>query len=279
MRKNLVLLLAVLATLAFVGAGCSSTTDTTSTGGGSSTSTAGASGSSAPGTSASDLTGTITVSAAASLTAPFTTIGEDFMATNPDTTVELNFDSSGTLSKQILDGAPADVFASADQATMTKLTDAGLIAGEPPVFARNQLAIVVKEGNPKGITSLADLATAGTISLCGTEVPCGRYADQILREAGVTIAPDVITRGQNVKATLAAVAEGDADAGIVYVTDITGGTVEAVTIATAQNAVATYPIGVLQASTNAATAEAFLAYVLGAEGQAVLEAAGFLPPT
>ena len=268
MRKHVILLLVVLA----FAAGCSSSSDPTTDG------TGGGATSAATGSSASDVRGAITVSAAASLTAPFTTIGEDFMAANPDTEVTFNFDSSGSLSKQILEGAPADLFASADQANMTKLTDADLVAGTPEVFARNQLAIVVKKGNPKNIKTLADLATAGTISLCGSEVPCGTYADEVLVEAGVTIPADVITRGQNVKATLAAVAEGDADAGIVYVTDITSDTVEAVVIPSAENAIATYPIGVLAASTNQATAQAFLAYVLSDEGQAVLEAAGFLPP-
>jgi molybdate transport system substrate-binding protein len=252
------LLLALVASLALAGAGCASSNGAT---------TAGTGG------------GTITVSAAASLTASFTTIGEDFMAANPGTEVTFNFDSSGTLSKQILDGASADVFASADEANMAKLTDADLVAGTPDAFARNQLTIVVKKGNPRGVTTLADLATAGTIALCGSDVPCGRYADQILAGAGVTIPADRITRGQNVKATFAAVAEGDADAGIVYVTDVTGDRVDAIAIPDADNASATYPIGVLAASTNRSTAEAFMAYVLSDAGQAVLEAAGFLPPT
>ena len=269
MRSRPVPLLAALGFLVLLGAGC-----TTSTG----TADDATIGTERQRTSSAGAGGSITVSAAASLTAPFTTIGEDFMAANPGTEVTFNFDSSGTLSKQILEGAPADLFASADQANMAKLTDADLIAGEPEVFARNQLAIVVKKGNPRNIETLADLATAGTLSLCGSEVPCGRYADEILAGAGVTIPADVITRGQNVKATLAAVAEGDADAGIVYRTDITGDSVEAVVIPSADNAVATYPIGVLRASADRATAEAFMAYVLSDEGRAVLEAAGFLAP-
>jgi molybdate transport system substrate-binding protein len=277
-RKHLVLVVSVLASLALAGVGCSSnSTATTGTTGSGPMGTATAAGSMS-GSAIGSVTGTITVSAAASLTGAFTTIAEDFMATNPGAEVELNLDSSGTLSKQILEGAPADVFASADQANMTRLTDAGLIVGMPEVFARNQLAIVVKRGNPTGIASLADLPTAGTISLCGSEVPCGRYADEILTKAGVSIPPEVVTRGQNAKATLAAVAEGDADAGIVYVTDITGDGVEAVTIASAENAIATYPIAVVAASTNQATAAAFVAYLQSDEAQAVLEAAGFLPP-
>ena len=224
--------------------------------------------------------GTLTVSAAASLTEPFEKIGEAFRKANPGVTdVRFSFDSSSTLAKQILDGAPADVFASADEVNMTKLTDAHLVAGTPQVFARNRLAIVVKKGNPKGVRTLTDLATVDTVSLCGREVPCGKYADQVLQQAGVTIPTERITRGQNVKATLGAVADGDADAGIVYATDVTGERVEAVAIPDAQNAIATYPIAVVSAAGNPAAAQAFTAFVLGPEAQTILRQAGFLPPT
>jgi len=273
-RKQRSLLVAVLTCLAFAAASCSSTSTGTATTGPS----AKPSGSSTPAT-AGNATGAITVSAAASLTTPFKTIGEDFKKANPGVTdVKFNFDSSGTLATQIQGGAPADGYASADEANMKKLTDAGLIAGPPQVFARNQLTIVVKKGNPKNIKTLADLVTAGTISLCGADVPCGKYADQILEAANVTIPADKITRGQNVKAALSAVADGDADAGIVYVTDATGDKVQAVVIPDAQNAIATYPIGVVGASTNQATMQEFIAYVLSPPGQAPLKAAGFLPP-
>jgi len=224
--------------------------------------------------------GTLTVSAAASLTEPFKKIGDAFRKANPGMAdIRFSFDSSSTLATQIQDGAPADVFASADEANMKKLTDAKLVAGTPQVFARNRLAIVVKKGNPKGVKTLADLATVGTVSLCGSEVPCGRYADQVLQQAGVAIPTDRITRGQNVKATLGAVADGDADAGVVYATDITGDKVEAVAIPDAQNAIAAYPIAVLSAASNPAASQAFVAFVLGPEAQAILRQAGFLPPT
>jgi molybdate transport system substrate-binding protein len=270
-----------------VGAGCSSTTGPgpgtgtgIGTGSGGTTGGTNPGGLSAPATATGLATGAITVSAAASLTTPFKTIGDDFEKANPGVTdVTFNFDSSGTLATQIQGGAPADGFASADEANMKKLTDAGLIAGAPVVFARNQLTIVVKKGNPTNIETLTDLATAGTVALCAPDVPCGRYADQILETADVTIPTDKVTRGQNVKATLAAVSDGDADAGIVYATDVTGDRIEAVTIPDAQNAIATYPIGVVKASTNPATMEAFVAYVTSAPGQATLKAAGFLPPT
>ncbi len=146
--------------------------------------------------------------------------------------MSLNFDSSSTLATQILEGAPADVFASADEESTARLTDENLIAGEPQVFARNELVIVTKPGNPEGISGLADLADAGVISLCGEQAPCGRYAAEALSNAGVRIDEASITRGQNVGATLTAVAEGDAVAGIVYVTDArsAGDAVEAVEI-------------------------------------------------
>lgn len=234
-------------------------------------------------TAAADaLEGEITVSAAASLTESFTEIGKDFEADHPGTKVTLTFDSSGTLAQQILDGAPVDVFASADEANMTKLTDADLIAGDPVTFARNQLVIVTKPGNPAGITSMADLATVdGTVALCGADVPCGKFAGQALEGAGVSIDEAKVTRGQNVKATLAAVTEGDAVAAIVYVTDAVaaGDSVTAVDIPEAQNVIATYPIGVLSASEHADLADAFTAYVASDDGQMVLKEHGFLAPT
>lgn len=277
MRTHLRLAVGLLVTIAFLGTSCSSagTTATSSDG----ATTEPAAGGSTPGAAGSSAAGSITVSAAASLTAPFEQIGDEFEKANPAVTdVTFNFDSSATLVTQIQGGAPADSFASADEANMTTLTDADLVVGTPTVFARNRLTIVVKDGNPKAVTSLADLATVGTVSLCGRDVPCGRYADQILQQAGVTIPTDRVTRGQNVKATLSAVSDGDADAAIVYVTDAND-KVDTVAIPDAQNVIATYPIAVLTTSTNPATAEAFIAFVLGPRGQATLRAAGFLPPT
>lgn len=258
---------AVLAALTVLLAACSSdekaSTDTTSAG--------------------KTLTGTITVSAAASLTEPFTMIAEDFKAANPGVSdVKLNFDASGTLAKQIQEGASADVFASADEANMAKVTDAGLADGEPLTFARNKLAIVVKKGNPHSIKSLEDLASGIMVSLCGSDVPCGKYADQVLGNAGVTIPADKITRGQNVKTTFGAVANGDADAGIVYATDITGDItgdeVESIAIPDDINAIAVYPITLIDASTNKETAQAFVDFVMSEEGQATLREFGFMSP-
>ncbi|WP_421118227.1 molybdate ABC transporter substrate-binding protein [Aquihabitans daechungensis] len=225
------------------------------------------------------LEGTLTVSAAASLTESFTDIGTAFEADHPGTTITFTFDSSGTLSQQILDGAPAEVFASADEQSMNRLDDAELVPGEPTVFARNQLAIVTKPGNPEGIESLADLADAGIISLCGEDVPCGHLAAESLDHAGVTIPERSVTRGQNAKAALAAVREGDAVAGIVYVTDVraAGNAVDSVEIPAEDNVVATYPAAVLAGAEDAALARAFVTYLSSDDAQAVLAGRGFLP--
>lgn len=229
---------------------------------------------------ASGLSGEITVSAAASLTESFTRIGRDFEATHPGTKVTFSFDSSGALAEQILNGAPADVFAAADDVSMARLTRGGAVAGGATVFARNRLAIVTKPGNPMGIGSLGDLADAGVISLCGEAAPCGRLAGRALAAAGVQLPEGSVTRGQNVKATLTAVAEGDAVAGIVYVTDARAAAdrVATVAIPAADNAASSDPVAVVRGSTNPALARAFVEYVVSKPGQAVLKGFGFLPP-
>ena len=258
--------------MALVVAGCGSSSKSSST----STSTTTSSSS-----SGSKATGSITVSAASSLTGAFTKIGRDFESANPGASAKFNFASSSTLATQIEQGAPADAFASADTANMAKLRDKGLLSGTPEVFARNQLVIVTKPGNPKHVKSLADLANAGTIALCGADVPCGKYAEQALKNAGVTIPESSITRGVDVKATLSSVTTGDANAAVVYVTDAksAGSQVETVTIPAAQNVVATYPIAGLKASDQQATVQAFIAYVLSPAGQSTLQSFGFLPPS
>lgn len=262
----------ILATvgLALAVAGCGRSSPPTSPSGSASSVTCG-----------SGLEGEITVSAAASLTEAFTEIGDDFEERCDGTRITFTFDSSGTLSQQILDGAPADVFASADQKNMDKLVAAELTQGEPTVFAENQLIIVTKPGNPEGIGSLADLADAGIISLCGEDVPCGTFAATSLAEAGVTIPETSVTRGQNAKATLTAVSDGDAVAGIVYVTDAlaAGDAVDSVEIPDDQNVLATYPAAVLTTATNEQLASAFVAYVSSDDGQETLEEQGFLPPS
>ncbi len=229
----------------------------------------------------SGLSGTLTVSAAASLTESFERIGAEFEAANPDVTVDFNFDSSGTLSTQILEGAPVDVFASADQSNMDEVADDDRIVGDDVVFATNRLIIVTQPGNPKGIATLADLTDVGIVSLCSEDAPCGTFADEVLTKAGVDVPVGNVTRGQNVKATLAAVTEGDAVAALVYVTDAqaAGDRVDTVTIPDDDNVIATYPIAVVAGSGHADLARAFLAYVQSTDGQAARQAAGFQPPT
>lgn len=233
-----------------------------------------------PAATGTALDGTLTVSAATSLTGVLTEIGDRFEAAHPGVEVTFNFDASSALAAQIVEGAPVDVFASADEANMAKLTDPSLVADEPQIFARNELVIVTKPGNPEGIDTLADLADAGVISLCGAEVPCGKYAAAALSKAGVTVPETGVTRGQNAGATLQAVAEGDAVAGIVYVTDVEGAgdTVDSVPIPADLNVGATYPVAPLAATGNPAAAAAFVEFLLGDDGQAVLKEYGFLPP-
>ena len=226
------------------------------------------------------LSGTITVSAAASLTEAFTKMGTDFQKANPGTTVTFNFAASSALVAQIQGGAPADVFASADGTNMQKLVSGGDVTAEPTVFATNALTIVVKPGNPKKVKSLADLAKLGTISLCADTVPCGKYAQQALTTAGVTIPAEKITKGADVKSTLAAVTTGDADAAIVYTTDAkaAGTTVQAVRIPAWLNVYAIYPIAPLASSQNAALADAWVKYTVSPAGQKTLQSYGFLAP-
>jgi molybdate transport system substrate-binding protein len=228
-------------------------------------------------------TGSITVSHAASLTEAFEQIGEDFTAVNPDATVTSNPGPSSTLAIQIeqTDGAGVDVFASADEANMDTLLAANLIHTQPLIFATNRLVIVTKPGNPRNVKTLADLPALDIVSLCGETVPCGKYAAQILQTAGVTIDETMITRGVDVKGTLAAVTQGDADAAIVYVSDAkaAGAAVDTVTIPDGENVIAKYPIAALTSTDNETTALAFIDYVLSSRGQATLKSFGFLPPS
>ena len=184
------------------------------------------------------------------------------------------------LEQQIASGAPVDVAAFADQVPMAKLASAHLLAGPAKIFATNHLVIVTKPGNPMHISKLADLAKAGTIALCADSAPCGLYADQILQKAKVTVPAMSITRGEDVKSTLAAVTQGDANAAIVYVTDAkaAGATVHTVTIPASQNALAKYPIAVIKTTANKPVAQAFMRDVLGPKGQAILRKYGFLAP-
>jgi molybdate transport system substrate-binding protein len=220
--------------------------------------------------------GEIKVFAAASLTAAFTKIGEDFTAANGGTKVTFNFAGSQALATQIQQSAPADVFASADIPNMDKVKD---LVGTPRNLASNQLQIVVERGNPKNLQGLDDLANADLkVVLAAPEVPAGKYAAEALGKAGVTVKP--VSQEDNVKAVVTKVSLGEADAGIVYVTDVTAGgdKVEGVDIPEDENVTATYPIATVKASQAPDKAQAFVDLVLSAEGQQVLKEYGFLPP-
>jgi molybdate transport system substrate-binding protein len=218
----------------------------------------------------------IKVFAAASLTAAFTKIGEDFTAANNGTKVTLNFAGSQALATQIQQAAPADVFASADTTNMDKVKD---LVNTPQIFASNLLQIVVEKGNPKGVKGLEDLANPDLkVVLAAPDVPVGRYSQQALAKAGVTVKP--VSQEQDVKAVVSKVSLGEADAGIVYTTDVTAGgdKVEGVDIPEDQNVVATYPIATVTASKAQDQAQAFMDYVLSDQGQQLLKSYGFLPP-
>jgi len=236
-------------------------------------------GTSAPAsTSPSAVSGTITVFAASSLTAAYTAIGKDFEKAHPGSMIKLSFGGSSTLVAQIQQGAIGDIFASADQPNMQKAVDAGLVAESPSIFAHNRLEIVVGAGNPKRITGLSNLAQSGLIVvLCAPAVPCGRYAAQALQKAGMTVKP--ASQETDVKAVVSKVALGEADAGIVYVTDVkaAGSGVQGVEIPLSLNVVADYPVAILKDSQNAPLAKAFVSYLLGA-GQPTLARYGFTRP-
>lgn len=221
----------------------------------------------------------VNVFAAASLTGAFRAVGTAFEAARPGTKVSFNFAGSPTLVQQIREGAPADVFASADEPNMQKVADAHALADTPRIFARNLLQIVVGKGNPRHITGLPDLARPGlVVVLCDPAVPAGRYALAAFSKAGVT--PPAGSRELDVKAVVTKVALGEADAGVVYVTDVrsAGDKVEGVGIAESHNVVARYPIAVLTESTHAEGARAFVDFVLSEAGRTIMRDHGFLNP-
>lgn len=226
---------------------------------------------------ASAPSGEITVFAASSLTDAFTEIGRAFEREHPGTTITLSLGASSTLASQIDAGAPADVFASADEADMERVEDARV--GRPVVFARNRLTIVVEPGNPRSIRSLADtVAKDVLLVLCAAEVPCGELARAAYRRAGVRV-PDVASAA-NVRAALTTVVLGEADAAVVYTTDLRSadGDVEGVQIPKRDNVVARYPIAALENGENLRLARAFVDFVGSDAAQHVLRADGFLAP-
>ncbi len=255
-------------------------------------------GSGSSGETQSEVSGKILVSAASSLTLAFTQISEEFMKAYPEAEITLNFGSSGQLATQIEQGAPTDVAAFADAAPMRELAQAGLIVQPAQVFARNQLTLVTKSAAKSPISSLSDLGDPlalgklGTVSLCEKTAPCGKYAEQALLAAGVSIPESKITRGADARSTLRAVTEGDADVAIVYATDAlaaaaeprTASRIDSVPIPEEFNITSTYVMAeTTQASNNTVTsnkavAQAFMQYVLSHSGQDLLSEAGFLSP-
>ncbi|MBM7806470.1 molybdate transport system substrate-binding protein [Geodermatophilus bullaregiensis] len=225
------------------------------------------------------LTGTLTVFAAASLTDVFTDLGQRLEGGNPDLTVQFNLAGSSALATQLTQGAPADVFASANGAQMDVVTGAGLADGDPTVFTANVLQIAVPAGNPAGVTGLADFGREElTLAVCAPEVPCGAAAEDVFAAAGVTPRPD--TQEEDVRAALTKVELAEVDAALVYATDVVaaGDAVEGVPVPEAEDVVNDYPLCTLAAAPNPEAARAFVDLVLSEEGQQALEAAGFRAP-
>ena len=254
--------------LALALAGCSATSESPEAGAPASTGS--------PGT----LNGTITVFAAASLTSTFTELADRFEAENPGTSVELNFAGSSDLVTQITEGAPADVFASADGKNMTRLTATGLIDPDATVdFATNVLQIAVPPTNPAGIATFADLAGPGVRTVvCAPQVPCGAATETVEEATGVTLTP--VSEESSVTDVLGKVTSGEADAGLVYVTDVinAGDAVQGIAFPESGEAVNTYPIAIVKDSATADVAQAYVDFVSGPVGRSVLEAAGFGTP-
>jgi molybdate transport system substrate-binding protein len=226
-----------------------------------------------------DLAGSVTVFAAASLTDAFGEIADEFEAANPGVNVEPSFGASSALREQILAGAPADVFASANLSNMDRVVEADAAAGDPRTFATNRLEIVVPAGNPADVTGLAAFGDDDLlVGLCAAEAPCGELARKALVNAGVT--PRLDTEEPDVRSLLTKVEAGELDAGLVYATDVlaAGDAVEGIAIPAADNVVAEYPIATLAEAGGAEVADAFVAYVLSGAGQDILASYGFDSP-
>ncbi len=218
------------------------------------------------------LSGTVTVFAAASLADSFQEIADAFSAEHPGVDIVFSFGGSSGLATQIIEGAPADVFAAASPATMATVLDAG-VATDPTVFATNVLEIAVPAGNAAGVSGLADFANPDlAIAVCAVEVPCGAAAAHLFTAEGIT--PEIDTYEEDVKAVLAKVELGEVDAGLVYLTDVlaAGGGVEGIQV---DSPPVDYP---LVALTDTEATAAFIAFVLSETGQSILKAAGFGAP-
>lgn len=221
---------------------------------------------------------TLTVFAAASLTDAFTEIAEQFEQDNPGVEVRLSFDGSSGLVDQIAGGAPADVFASADEQNMDRAVAEGLVTGEPTLFATNVLTLIIPPGNPAGITGF-DTSLDGTrLVVCAEGVPCGNATAALAEAEGLALRP--VSEESKVTDVRGKVESGEADAGIVYTTDATaaGDEVQQIRIDGAAEDPNLYPVAVLEEAADAALAHEFVDAVTGAAGQAVLESFGFGAP-
>ncbi|MCX4879361.1 molybdate ABC transporter substrate-binding protein [Streptomyces sp. NBC_00847] len=237
------------------------------------------SGSSASAPSSPKLSGDVTVFAAASLQESFTTLGKEFEKAHPGTKVTFSFGGSDSLAAGITGGAPADVFASASPKTMAVVTDKKDNAAEPATFVRNQLEIATLPGNPDKVSSLKDLTKPGLkVVLCDRTVPCGAAAQKALDASKLKLTP--VSYEQDVKSALNKVVLKEADAAVVYKTDVqtAGSNVEGVEFPESAGAINDYPITLLKDAKNPRAAKAFIALVQSAEGQKVLSEAGFLKP-
>jgi molybdate transport system substrate-binding protein len=230
-------------------------------------------------TTAGTDSGTVTVFAAASLNQVFTALGKEFETAHPGSKVEFSFAGSSDLAAQLTQGAPADVFAAADPVTMAKAVDSGRITEPTENFATNVLTIITAPGNPKHIAGLGDLSQPGVqLVVCAPQVPCGRATKKITETAGVSLTP--VSEEASVADVLTKVTSGQADAGVVYVTDAAAAAakVAAVKIPEASAAVNMYPIAVLADSKNAKLAHEFESLVTGPKGREALAGAGFGAP-
>lgn len=239
--------------------------------------------SAATATDASALSGELTVFAAASLEPVLDEIADAFTARHPDVSfAAITYDGSSTLATQLVEGAPADVLATADEANMQAVVDEGLVDGTPTVFTTNTLQVVVPAGNPDGVASLADLAAladeGGKVVVCAAQVPCGSATERVLDAAGVALTPASLE--QNVTAVLTKVQTGEADAGLVYRTDVLKGgpQVEGVDVPESAEVVNAYPAAALADARDPELARAFVAFLGTAAAQDLLVARGFTAP-
>lgn len=255
---------ALAAAAALVLAGCAGTT---------------ASGSPSTTASADSLRGTLTVLAAASLTEVYGDLATQFEKLHPNVTITQSFGGSSALATQITQGAPADLFASANEATMKTVADAGLTEETPIVYATNVLTLIVPRTNPAGVNTIADIANPVVkVALCDKTVPCGSAAITLLAAEKLTVTP--VTLETDVKAVLTKVELDEVDAGLVYVTDAktAGSKVKQIPVADAVNVVNRYPVALLKSSTNKTAATAFEQFILSKTGLAALKNAGFGTP-